>query len=247
MIDTSIRKTKERVEKYSEYYYYSEQQSGIDNKTKQYLFDKILPHVKGDSVLEFGYVDGIFTDMLLDTQHTVTLVEGATVHIKHAVAKYGKNPKIFIEQALFEEYSTDQIFDTVIAGDMIQFLANPVDFLRRCRHFLRKGGQLIVTTPNCRSLHRRVGAYLYNTDPCAISEHEKKTGTIKLYDEYSLRHLLEKSGFTINVLKGCFLKPLSSKQIENWDQALLDAFAAIGNETTDIAWFLYAVSSLDEL
>ncbi len=42
----------------------------------------------------------------------------------------------------------DQIFDTVIAGDIIEHLENPSKFLRECNRVLKKEGLLILSTPN---------------------------------------------------------------------------------------------------
>lgn len=230
-----------RVEAFSEYYYYSEQQVGIDNRTKMYLFNHLLGHIHGETVLEFGYVDGVFTDMLLDRGHRVVIVEGATSHISRAQEKYRQNDRVSIVQGLFETYSTAEQFDTVIAGDMIQFIEDPVVFLKRSATMIAHGGKLIVTTPNNRSLHRRIGAVLNGGNPCEITAHERQTGTVRLYDAYSLREILTKSSLDVKILRGCFLKPLSSKQMENWDTRLLDALDSVAEDCGDMAWFLYAV------
>lgn len=39
-------------------------------------------------------------------------------------------------------------FDTVLAGEVIEHLEEPVRFLRNCRRVLRLGGRLILSTPN---------------------------------------------------------------------------------------------------
>lgn len=39
-------------------------------------------------------------------------------------------------------------FDTVVAGELIEHLENPIQFLRDSRCLLRKGGTLILSTPN---------------------------------------------------------------------------------------------------
>lgn len=42
----------------------------------------------------------------------------------------------------------DAVFDTVIAGEVIEHLEQPVLFLRNCRRVLKCGGRLILSTPN---------------------------------------------------------------------------------------------------
>ena len=241
MLDNITDIVRERVEACSDYYYYSEQQAGIDNRTKTFLFRRLLDHVVGESVLEFGFVDGLFTDMLLTRGHKVTLVEGASSHIKLAQEKYGDDTRVLIEHSLFEIFTTEYRYDTIIAGDMLQFMVDPVEFLARCIEFLTPGGNIIITTPNCRSLHRRVGSALHGGNPSSITEHEKRTGIVRLYDFSSFREVLLQAKLNVKLLRGCFLKPLSSRQMQDWDDKLLEAFNAVGEECGDMAWFLYAV------
>jgi 2-polyprenyl-3-methyl-5-hydroxy-6-metoxy-1,4-benzoquinol methylase len=60
-------------------------------------------------------------------------------------------------------------YDVITACDVIEHLANPLDFLRRLRLHLKPGGQLLVTTGNCDALlWRLLGArYWY----CFFPEH----------------------------------------------------------------------------
>jgi hypothetical protein len=128
-----------------------------------------------------------------------------------------------------------------MAGDMIQYLENPVLFFSNAKDWLTDDGSIIVTTPNRRSFHRRLGAYLgVSINPEEVTSHEKSTGNVVMYDQYQLRNVLLSSGLQVNFVRGCFLKPLSSKQIEGWDDNLLKAFLEIGNELGDYCWFLIA-------
>lgn len=52
-------------------------------------------------------------------------------------------------------------YDTVIAAEIIEHLENPLQFLRNCRKLLKKGGFIIVSTPNATSL-----LYLRNPSWC---------------------------------------------------------------------------------
>jgi len=53
----------------------------------------------------------------------------------------------------FEEGS----FDAIVCGDLIEHLRDPVAFLRRIRPFLRRGGRLVLTTPNVANWAMRFG------------------------------------------------------------------------------------------
>jgi 2-polyprenyl-3-methyl-5-hydroxy-6-metoxy-1,4-benzoquinol methylase len=42
----------------------------------------------------------------------------------------------------------DSFADTIIAGELIEHLENPLGFLNECHRILKPGGVLIITTPN---------------------------------------------------------------------------------------------------
>lgn len=42
----------------------------------------------------------------------------------------------------------DESFDTIVAGELIEHLDDPVGFLSDCYHLLNPGGRLILSTPN---------------------------------------------------------------------------------------------------
>jgi 2-polyprenyl-3-methyl-5-hydroxy-6-metoxy-1,4-benzoquinol methylase len=233
-------KIAQKVEQHSQSYYFSEQQTGIDNRTKRLVMKQLLPYIHGPKVLELGFVDGMFTDMMLAQGMELTVLEGAAKHVHYAREKY-KNKPVTVIHDYFETFHSPTAYDTIIAGDMIQYLEDPVSFFSKAKSWLTHDGAAIVTTPNRRSFHRRIGGCLgISNNPEAVTDHEKSTGNIKMYDSYELKDVLVKSGLHVHFVRGSFLKPLSSKQIEHWDDELLNAFLDIGNELGDYCWFLTA-------
>lgn len=51
-----------------------------------------------------------------------------------------------------ESFELGEKFDTIVAGELIEHLANPGLFLRQARAHLKPGGRLVLTTPNPFSL-----------------------------------------------------------------------------------------------
>lgn len=233
---------RKEVNRASGYYYYSKQQMGIDNKTKKYLIKDCEPHIQGTSVLELGYIDGIWTDLILEKGYTVDIIEGATCQSNHAKSKYNNNSNVRIYNMLFQEFVSEKKYNTILAADMIRYIPNPIEFLNNIKKWLKDDGTLIITVPNKRSLHKRVGT-LMNIEriPGAQTLRDSEVGNLKSYDRYDLRDLLIKAGYKIKELRGCFLKPLSSEQMEEWDDEKLNAFYEIGKELEDYCWFIYGV------
>jgi hypothetical protein len=77
--------------------------------------------------------------------------------------------------------------------------------------------------------------------PANANSRDQEVGNLRSYDRYQLRQELQRAALKLIELRGCFLKPLSSVQMADWNNTLLDAFLEIGDELEDYAWFLYAV------
>ena len=173
------------------------------------------------------------------------IVEGASGHVQHARTRYQGRPEVRVFHSLFQEFVPDRTYDTVIAGDMLRYVEDDVAFLRTVRGWLVPGGRLIVTVPNRRSLHRRIGAALgLETSLDEATARDREVGNRRSYDRYELRAAVRAAGFGVDDVRGCLLKPLSSSQMQDWSDDLLRAFVEIGNELEDYCWFLYALGSV---
>ena len=53
-----------------------------------------------------------------------------------------------VYRANAENFNLDKKFDTIVAGELIEHLSNPGNFLECAKRHLKKGGILILTTPN---------------------------------------------------------------------------------------------------
>jgi 2-polyprenyl-3-methyl-5-hydroxy-6-metoxy-1,4-benzoquinol methylase len=241
--EDTLADVRDEVEKASRNYYHTPQQAGIDNRIKRLIIERCEPYIQGPRVLELGYIDGIWTDVLLQRHGcSVDIVEGASRHVEHAEKRYADNPTVRVFHQLFQEFEPGEQYDTVLAADMLSCLPDAAGFLRAAAGWLKPEGHLIATVPNSRSLHRRIGALMnIEATPTEINELYRQVGNRGSYDRYALRHLLLESGLEIKSLRGCFLKPLTSAQIETWSDELLRAFAEIGDELEDYCYYMYAV------
>ena len=223
-------------------YYYSAQQKGIDRRIKDRLVERCLPFISGPHVLDLGFVDDVWVHCLLPNGYKVDIVEGASRHVQVAQKFYGSNQSVRVIHSLFQDFSPDGVYDSVVAGDMIRYVEEPVAFLKKVKSWLKPNGKLVVTVPNCRSLHRRIGTLMgQEAHPNDLSDQDIQVGNLRCYDRYDLRALILESGYRIHHLHGFFLKPLSSSQMMEWSDDLLDAFCQLGDELEDYAWFLYAL------
>jgi 2-polyprenyl-3-methyl-5-hydroxy-6-metoxy-1,4-benzoquinol methylase len=237
-----LRATQDAVDAATRRYYHSPVQQGIDNRLKRLLIERCMPHLRGPDVLDLGYIDGTWTDAILARGHRVHVVEGAGTHVEHARRRYAGRPDVRVSQSLFERFDPGGRYDTVVAGDMLSLLADPVAFLATAANWLADHGVLIVTVPNSRSLHRRLGAVMdLEPTPAAVNQQYRDVGNRWSYDRYLLRHQLLSAGLAVSTLEGFFLKPLPSERIQDWDDDLIRGFVDLGDELQDYCYYLYAI------
>jgi len=82
-------------------------------------------------------------------------------------------------------------YDTVIAPEIIEHVRNPSQFLENCEKFLKRGGRLIVATPNASSI-----IYLKNPSWCVdyIREYGEDSSHIHAFTSGMLRYHLKRVG-----------------------------------------------------
>jgi SAM-dependent methyltransferase len=58
------------------------------------------------------------------------------------------NYKGFIQGDAEDLIELNERYDTVVAGEIIEHLDDPIQFLKGCHHILNPGGKLVLSTPN---------------------------------------------------------------------------------------------------
>src|SRR6516164_9409719 len=96
----------------AEHYYFTAQQTGIDNRCRERMIRRCLPYVgRGSHVLELGFMDGQWTDRFLERDCRVTVVEGATRNVECGRKKYNANSRVIMIHSLFDEFVSSEQFD----------------------------------------------------------------------------------------------------------------------------------------
>lgn len=91
-----------------------------------------------------------------------------------------------------EDFNLNESFDVVLAGELIEHLSNPGKFLESAAHHLRKGGKLVLTTPNLHAAYHLKEKFLH----CRDSKKHVLGFTPGL-----LRNLLERSGWKVEQMR----------------------------------------------
>ncbi len=111
-----------------------------------------------------------------------------------------------------ESFSFKSKFDVIFAGELIEHLSNPGNFLDRCHNHLKDDGYLILTTPNAFCGFRWLEmVYKYTNNPHAS---KAKEHTVWFSPEV-IEVLLERHGFKIERLDYAYY-PFLRKDTFKW-------------------------------
>ncbi|HXG95084.1 MAG TPA: methyltransferase domain-containing protein [Blastocatellia bacterium] len=195
---------------------------------------------KGDLALELGCGEGLLTRYLATAFNLVEAVDGAIEYIERAKILVPKS--VVFHHSLIEEFEPSQQFDFIIAGGLLEHLADPRSVLSRAKQWLTTKGKIIVFVPNALSLNRRLGRAMGLIRDChELTEMDLKIGHRRMYDAASLRAEIEGAGLAIEKLGGMFLKPLANAQMMSWDKAILDGLYNLSDELPELCTEIYAV------
>jgi 2-polyprenyl-3-methyl-5-hydroxy-6-metoxy-1,4-benzoquinol methylase len=166
-------------------------------------FDAALELIgTGHEVLDVGAFDGQFSARIKERGNRVTALDVSAEALERA-----KLRGVDIVQAdlattwPFENCS----FDVVFAGEIIEHLVDTDAFLTESRRVVRRGGRLVITTPNLASLGRRILLALGRNPYIDTALRTDQAGHVRYFVRSSLKTLLEENGFRIEAMRGDYL------------------------------------------
>ncbi len=216
---------------------------GVNLDTVQYSGKVFARYLRdGESILELGPAEGNMTDILYPRfSGDYMVVDAVASYIEDLKRKY---PDIKGEAALFEEYQPGRLFDSIVLGHVLEHVENPVDILARCKSWLKSEGKIMVSVPNCNSIHRQAAVLMgLQTSVNDLSEMDRTHGHRRVYSRQELSDDFKNAGFHIIEMGGYWLKPLSNAQLEaSWTKEMIDAFMVLGERYPEIAAEIYVIA-----
>lgn len=237
---------REEIERAGRVYYYTAEQA-FDDRYKRLVVQEMRQFVRPGRILELGYINDIWTRPLLE-YGTVDIVEAASGHVERARADFAGDARITVFQTLFEDFAPEAKYDSIVMGGIVKHVPDDIGFLRQARGWLGPGGVVIAATPNSRSLHRRLGALMGLEDtPDRHNARDVEVFNVHLYDRYSWRAAFLDAGYSVDLVRGIFLKPFSTEQLmylgERYDiDRIMEGLRQLGEELQDYAWYLLLVA-----
>lgn len=172
---------------------------------------RILGRLKGGSqgsILELGIGHGYTTALFNKYFERHVVIDGSPAVIEQFRKNYSLESLQIIE-SYFETFDTDEMFDVVLMGFVLEHVDDPAEILNRYRKFIKPGGRLFITVPNAKSLNRRFGLAMGKIDDIySLNQNDLALGHKRNYCLDTLKQTIHRSGYDCVWQEGIYLKPL---------------------------------------
>lgn len=176
--------------KFNQSYYKSSQEYGNSYKRMSIMASFIE---KNKKVLDIGCGDGTFFSFINSPKKYFYGLDISPKALKFA-KKYCVHLKVSdLHQRL--PYS-DNIFDYVSAGEVIEHIFDTDYFLSEIKRVLKPNGSIVLSTPNLATLGRRI-MLLFGLNPLIDTSLRNSAGHIRYFTYKSLKELLNYHKFKI--------------------------------------------------
>lgn len=130
--------------------------------------------------------------------------------------KYGNCKKVDLNQDL--PYGKAE-FDHMVCSEVVEHIENPHHLLREANRVLKRGGTLVISTPNIANVFSRV-KFLFIGKFFCFSDEERRGGHLNPVSWWEMGEALEKHGFRLEkraagtnlLLSGCAGSRMAAKR-----------------------------------
>ena len=137
----------------------------------------------------------------------------------------------------FENFETEERFDVIVMGFILEHVDDPGLLLNRFKTFLKPGGRIFVAVPNAKSMNRRLGVELGKIDDIySLNANDHAFGHKRQYCRDTLRQEMQSHGYEVSLEEGIYLKPLPLAVLKTLPdfQENLSAMLRVGVDFPDL-------------
>jgi len=188
------------------------------------------------SLLELGLGHGFTAAIFNAACDKQVIVEGSRV----VIDLFRKNHPDFSATLIhdyFETFDTNERFDVIIMGFILEHVDDPGLLLERYKKFLKPAGKIFIAVPNAKSLNRRLGLELGIIDDIySLNANDLALGHKRQFCRDTLRELLIDHGYRVVHEEGIYLKPLPLGVLKTLPdfEANLQAMLKVGIDFPDL-------------
>jgi len=211
----------------------------FDNHILLKWYPERVRQFSGDanSLLELGLGHGITATVFGQHFKRHVVIDASPAVIQNFRQTY-PGSKAEIVESYFENFETNERFDVIVFGFILEHVDDPVLILKHFRRFLAPGGRMFVTVPNAEVLNRRLGHLAgMLPDMQHLSEHDLLLGHKRYYTVETLRQDIQQAGYEIKRLEGIYLKPLTTSQMlsHNFDERVIQALCLVAIDYPELS------------
>lgn len=199
---------------------------------------RIIEMTRGaGSLLELGLGHGYTTNIFSKHYNRHLVLDGSKAIIDTFKHKY-PDCDAEIAEVYFEEFQSEEKFDLIVMGFILEHVDNPNEIITRFKKFLAPGGKMFIAVPNAEVMNRRLGnlaGMLPNMQ--SLSDNDRNLGHKRYYTVKSLTEEIKNAGFELERMEGIYLKPLATEQLLslNLDKKIIDALCMLGVDYPELS------------
>jgi len=175
----------------------------IKNENIKKILHSIMSWNNSLNVLEVGCGGGVWTDFFIKKGANIVCIDICEQILKGNAYLHPEAKFVLADATTIK---LNEKFDLIFAKDVIEHIKNDIEFLQNMNKHLKDGGLILITTQNSFSLNYIVEGF-WNF----IRGDRKWCGWdythVRFYNPKILRENLEKAGFIIERLFGCYYFP----------------------------------------
>ncbi|MDR7271876.1 SAM-dependent methyltransferase [Pelomonas saccharophila] len=189
------------------------------------------------SLLELGLGHGFSTDNFSRLFDRHLVLEGSGAVIENFQRRFPACRAEVVE-TYFENFDTDERFDVIVMGFILEHVDDPRLIIERYKHLLAPGGRMFIAVPNAAVMNRRLGHLAgLLPDMEALSENDLLLGHKRYYTVETLSADVEQVGCQVDRLEGIYLKPLTTRQMVslNLSPDLIQSLCRLGVDYPELS------------
>jgi SAM-dependent methyltransferase len=199
---------------------------------------RILNNSQGaSSVLELGLGHGFSTNIFSENFDRHVVLDGSPA----VIANFRENfpeCKAEIIETYFEKFESEEKFDVIVMGFILEHVDDPLEIISRYKNFLAPGGRIFLAVPNAEVLNRRLGHFAGMLDDIeTLSENDLLLGHKRYYTVSTLSGEINKAGYKIDKMEGIYLKPFTTTQVVslNLGENVIQALCEVGVDYPELS------------
>lgn len=188
------------------------------------------------SILELGLGHGFTTEFFSNRFDRHLVLDASPAVIKNFRKRF-PGCRAEIIETYFENFVSNEKFDLIVLGFILEHVDNPVEIMRHYKRFLAPRGNVFVTVPNAEVLNRRLGHLAgMLEDMQELSDHDHMCGHKRYYTVKSLTADIRNAGYEVERMEGIYLKPFTTEQMIslNFDHKVINALCTVGVEYPEL-------------